>query len=113
MPTMGEVQKSSNTIEPESNESMAGLPQHAEHYKTDFKVRISSYMQFAILLDPHKTGADTQEILYNLLNRNSISLQVEGRITLITDAEEGIDLTTLKPEGERRTEDCSKVVWLI
>ena len=51
MPTIGEVQEFSNAIEPEWNESMVGLPQHAEHYKTefDFKVRtnlmnISSYI---------------------------------------------------------------------
>lgn len=51
MPTTGEIQEFSNAIEPEWNESMAGLLQHAEHYKTefDFKVRtnlmnISSYI---------------------------------------------------------------------
>lgn len=51
MPTIGQVQEFSYAIEPESNESMAGLSQHVEHYKTefDFKVRpnlmkISSYI---------------------------------------------------------------------
>ena len=32
---------------------------------------------------------------------------------MISDAEEDTDLTTLKPEGERKTEDFSKVVWLV
>ena len=51
MPTIAQVQEFRNAIEPEPNESTAGLPQHAEHYKTefDFEVRtnlmkISSYI---------------------------------------------------------------------
>ena len=40
MPTVVQVQEFSNAIEPESNESMAGLPQRAGLYKTEFDFKV-------------------------------------------------------------------------
>lgn len=51
----------------------------------------------------------SQELFLNLEKEHTcIAPQVEGRITTISDAEDYTDLTTLKPEGERKTEDFSK-----